>query len=116
MKCDKCNCFIEQGEEAQYLNQILCEDCYIDVLSPVKTCDPWAVYTAQSMATADSVLTKLQENILQILSETNGVEPEVLAKKLGLQSNDLQREIATLRHMEKVRATMKDDKKVICIW
>lgn len=64
MKCDKCNCFIEKGEEAKHLNQILCEDCYSDVLSPVKTCDPWAVYTAQSMVTADSILTSLPRSSL----------------------------------------------------
>jgi hypothetical protein len=29
---------------------------------------------------------------------------------------DLEREIAALRHMEKVRAKMKDDRKIICLW
>ncbi|NCD43002.1 MAG: hypothetical protein EOL88_13050 [Bacteroidia bacterium] len=48
--------------------------------------------------------------------ETDGIEQELLAKKLGLKLNDLQREIATLRHMEKLRATMKGDKKVFCLW
>ena len=27
----------------------LCDDCYMDALSPTKTCDPWAVYTAKSI-------------------------------------------------------------------
>jgi hypothetical protein len=116
MKCDRCGCLIEKGEETKYLEQILCEDCYIDALSPVKTCDPWAVYTAKSMTGEGSTLTKLQENILQILRETNGVEPEALAKRLDLKLSELQREIATLRHMEKIRASMKGDKKVICLW
>ncbi len=116
MKCDRCGCQIEKGEETEYLGQMLCEDCYIDALAPAKTCDPWAVYTAKSMADEGSTLTKLQENILQILGEINGVEPEVLAKKLDLKLSNLQREIATLRHMEKIRAIMKDDKKVICLW
>ena len=116
MKCDKCGCLIEQGEEALHLGQTLCEDCYMDVLSPAKTCDPWAVYSAKSMAAEDSALTNIQENILLILKETKGVEAEVLAKKLDLKPGDLQREIATLRHMEKLRAAMKNGKKVICLW
>ena len=116
MKCDRCACQIDKGDETEYLGQILCEDCYIDALSPAKTCDPWAVYTARSIPDKASSLTSLQEDILQILRETNGIEPGVLAKRLGLKLSDLEREIAALRHMEKIRASMKDDRKVICLW
>ena len=35
---------------------------------------------------------------------------------LGVTQGDIQRELATLRHMEKVRATMKDGIKVFCLW
>ncbi|MFO8082841.1 MAG: hypothetical protein R6U27_00825 [Desulfobacterales bacterium] len=116
MNCHKCGSQIEKGEEAEYLGKILCEDCYMDALSPAKPCDPWAVYTAKSMAGYSSILTKLQENILAVLKETGSIEPETLASKLGLKMSDLQREIATLRHMERVRATMEGDKKVFCLW
>jgi hypothetical protein len=116
MRCDKCDCPIEKGEEAKHLGQMLCEDCYIDALSPVKACDPWAVYTAKSMDSEGAALTELQERILNILGETNGIEPNALAKRLDLKLIDLEREIATLRHMEKLRAKMKGDKKVICLW
>ncbi len=116
MKCDRCGCQIDKGDEMEYMGQILCEDCYMDVLSPAKTCDPWAVYTAKSMDNDDSTLTKVQKNILAVLKETGGIELELLAKKLGIKWSDLQQEIATLRHMEKVKATMKDDKKVFCLW
>lgn len=116
MKCHRCGCQIERGDEREYMGQILCEDCYMDVLSPAKTCDPWAVYTAKSMTGDDFTLTKMQENILAILKETGGIELEHLAKELDITLSDLQREIATLRHMEKVRATMKNDKKVFCLW
>ena len=116
MKCDRCDGQIERGDETEYLGQKLCEDCYMEVLSPVKTCDPWAVYTAKSMSGDGSALTKLQENILAVLRETEGIEPEPLAKRLGLKLSDLQREMATLRHMEKIRASMEGDKKVFCLW
>ena len=116
MKCDKCNSLIEGGDEREHAGQILCEDCYMEVLSPVKACDPWAVYSAKSMDRQASAFTPLQENILVVLKETNGIELEPLAEKLGIELSELQREIATLRHMEKLRAVMKGDKKVFRLW
>jgi predicted transcriptional regulator len=88
----------------------------MDALSPVKTCDPCAVYTAKSMSSNDTALTTLQENILAVLKETNGLEFEPLAEKVGIKSSELQREIATLRHMEKLRAVMEGDKKIFRLW
>jgi predicted HTH transcriptional regulator len=88
----------------------------MDALSPAKACDPWAVYTAKSMSSTGAALTDMQEKILRAVREADGMEPEALADRLNLTSTDLQREIATLRHMEKIRARMKDGKKVICLW
>jgi Zn finger protein HypA/HybF involved in hydrogenase expression len=116
MRCEKCGSQIAAGAEARHLGRTLCEDCYVDALSPARACDPWAVYTAKSMATHGSPLTGLQERILQIVGETDGIVPETLAKKLDVSIDELQREIATLRHMEKVRARMQADRKVICLW
>ena len=116
MKCDICGSPIKQGDEMKYHGQILCEDCYMDVLSPAKTCDPWATYIAKSASGKEITITELQNEILKILKETDGVEPEVLAEKLNLKLTDLQREIATLRHMEKIRGKMKEGKKVISLW
>jgi hypothetical protein len=50
MKCDKCNNSINEGEELKLYGQLLCEDCYLDALSPARTCDPWAVHSAISFA------------------------------------------------------------------
>lgn len=116
MKCDHCGALIESGEEREHAGQILCEDCYMDVLSPLKACDPWAVYAAQSMGATAAPLTKVQNDILALLKESDGLELEVLAEKLGLPLSELQREIAILRHMEKVRAAMQGHRKVIRLW
>ncbi|MBL0700394.1 MAG: hypothetical protein JJV92_05885 [Desulfosarcina sp.] len=115
MKCGRCGNPIKKGEEMGYHGQILCEDCYMDVLSPAKICDPWATYIAKSASDKEITITELQEKILKILEETDGVETEVLAEKVNLKLSDLQREIATLRHMEKIRGKMKDGKKIICL-
>ena len=119
MKCDICKEDIKEGEERELHGQTLCEDCYIDTLSPAKACDPWAVYTAKSFSKEDGFkveITETQSKILQILKETGGVEPEIISKRLQIKPSDLEREIATLRHMEKVRGEMREGKKILRLW
>ena len=73
MRCDRCKENIEKGEERQLHGQTLCEDCYIDMLSPAKACDPWAVYSAKSLSKEDGSdveVTDAQAKILQILKES----------------------------------------------
>jgi hypothetical protein len=119
MKCDKCNGNIEEGDEREYHGQTLCEDCYMDVLSPAKACDPWAVYTAKSFskeAGSGAELTETQSKILRILKETGGAEPKIILERLQITPSELEREIATLRHMEKVSGELREGKKIIRLW
>lgn len=119
MQCDRCKENIEEGEERQLYGQTLCEDCYIDTLSPAKACDPWAVYSAKAFLKkggSDVEITQIQSKILQILKETGGAEPKILLEKLQIKQPDLEREIATLRHMEKVKGAMREGKKILCLW
>ena len=48
MKCEQCSQPIQEAEEREMHGLVLCEDCYIDKLTPAKACDPWAVFTAKS--------------------------------------------------------------------
>jgi hypothetical protein len=121
MECDRCHAKIELGEEKQHVGQTLCEDCYMDALSPVKTCDPWAVHSAKSFekhAEKHTALTPIQSEILSILKETGGVEPQALLGKLtaSLTQKDLEREFAALRHMEKARGEKRGQRVVWCLW
>lgn len=119
MNCDRCGEHIEAGEETDYYGQTLCEECYMEALSPARACDPWAVRSAQSLSKLGagySELSVTQESILQILEETGGIEAEVIAERLEMRMADLRRELATLRHMEKVRGEMRDGRKVMCLW
>jgi DNA-binding MarR family transcriptional regulator len=91
----------------------------MDTLSPAKACDPWAVYSAKSFgkeAAGKFNLTELQGKILEILEETGGAPPEQLVERLNLSPMDLEREIAALRHMEKVRGELRGGKKFILLW
>jgi hypothetical protein len=119
MRCDRCQENVEEGEERELRGQTLCEDCYMDLLSPAKACDPWAVYTAQSFSKEDRSnvdISETQSKILQILEETGGAEPGVILERLQLKPSELEREIATLRHMEKVRGELRGGKRIIRLW
>jgi len=103
----------------EYGGQVLCEDCTMRALSPARACDPWAVRSAQTLSKLDegfSGLSTVQASILQILRETGGVEAVVLAERLQMKLPEIERELATLRHMEKTRGQMRAGKKIVCLW
>jgi DNA-directed RNA polymerase subunit RPC12/RpoP len=119
MKCGRCGEQISAGDEMDHYGETLCEECYMRALSPARACDPWAVRSAQTLSQLDdaySVLSETQTKILQVLAETGGATPEVIAQQLEMNLAELEREFATLRHMEKVRGQMRDGKKIICLW
>jgi hypothetical protein len=119
MKCQRCGAHIRENDEREFYGQMICDDCYMIALSPAKACDPWAVYSAKSFSEKDSPnanVTETQSKILQILKETGGVEAEMISARLEMDPSDLEREIATLRHMEKLRAELRDGKKIFCLW
>ncbi len=118
MNCEKCGSSIAQGDDREYYSKTLCEDCYIDAISPTRTCDPWAVHSAKNLGNAGGgfVLTPIQTTILSVLGETGGIQPAELAKQLGISTADLERETASLRHMEKLRGELRDGKKFLTLW
>ncbi len=119
MECTRCSAPIPAGEEREHLGRRLCEDCYMDVLSPAKACDPWAVHSAKSFGRelgGKFELTDTQRRILAILEETGGATPGHLVERLNISPMDLEREIAALRHMEQLRAELRDGKKYIRLW
>jgi hypothetical protein len=118
MQCQRCGDEIEAGEERDHYGRMLCEDCYMDALSPVKTCDPWAVYTAKSIPLVNepAALSDTQSRILDVLKETGGLEPGHLVERMGVKPTDLERDLAALRHMEKIRAELRDGKRYITLW
>ncbi len=119
MKCEKCGDIVEEQDGQEFHGQMICEDCYIDALSPAKACDPWAVYNAKSFSKESGTgtnVTETQSKILQILKETGGAEPKIISERLQISPSDLERETATLRHMEKLRAELREGKKIRCLW
>lgn len=121
MKCDRCKQDIKPGDEHEHLGETLCEDCCMIALSPLKTCDPWAVHSAKNFENStakNSSLTPIQSQMLKLLEEKGAMEPAQLLVELGsdIQLKDLEREFATLRHMEKVRGEKQGDKVFWRLW
>jgi len=119
LRCDRCRADIVDGEEHVHLGQTLCEDCYMDALSPARTCDPWAVHSARGMTAGQAgalELTETQQEILRILAESGGLSLEKLARQLAMKQTDVERQIAALRHMEKVRGALVNGVRVIRLW
>ncbi len=118
MECSRCGAEIRHGDERPFHGQMLCEDCYMDALSPTRTCDPWAVYSAKQLGeqTGGLQTSEVQEKILEVLADTGGIEPRDLAKRLGITPTELEREVAALRHMEKLRAELREGRKYFVLW
>ena len=119
MKCDCCGEQISAGDEMIYYGDILCEECYMKALSPTRSCDPWAVHSAQRLSQLDesySALSETQMRILRVLAETGGITPECVAQRLEMNQEELSRELATLRHMEKIRGQLRNGQKIIRLW
>ena len=116
-QCTKCNKEIEKQRGYEYQGKLFCEDCYMDVLSPPKACDPWAVHSAQTFLKGKdklSTLTPLQQSIVDYIKKKGSATPEEISTDLNLTEEEFRREFATLRHMEILRGTKKEGK-ILCI-
>ncbi len=117
--CSKCGGTVEADELRTHHGKALCEDCYLDLVFQPKTCDPWSVHSAKSLekhGTTVLPLTDRQQRLLGLLKETGGMRPDELALRLDISSDELEREIAALRHMEKVRGELREGTKYIRLW
>lgn len=115
IKCQQCGDVIEPGEEREHIGRTLCEDCYMDALSPAKACDPWATRMASrfSPQDGDSKLTDQQQRVLDLIDQAEFIERNDLAARAELDPTDLDRELASLRHMELIRGCIKDGRKMV---
>jgi hypothetical protein len=98
------------ADARDYAGQLICEDCYMEALSPLRTCDPWAVHLARSLKDSQGrhQLTPLQQRLYDLVKEKGEVAIPDAARTLGLKEDELRREFAPLRHMELLKATKRE--------
>ena len=115
MKCQRCQRDIPEDESFKYLNETLCDDCYMDAMSPAKPCDPWAVYSATRTRESSGLkgtegLTPLQKEIYELIKDKGKVTAAEVMTILNVAQSDLESVVATLRHCELVRGQKEGDK------
>ncbi len=120
MQCSQCGTPAGEDEIRVHEGKPYCDDCYLELMFRPKTCDPWAVHSAKSLERSGGSeklpLTERQSLLLKVLKETGGMQPEALARKFDISLIELEREIAALRHMERVRAELREGVKYIRLW
>jgi predicted HTH transcriptional regulator len=95
--------------------QVLCEDCYIDATHRVQTCDPLAVRSAKlfrktSGPEAEKGLTGLQKSIFKFIKSRGKVTAVELVSEFRISPQELENQIAILRHCELVKGQKEGSK------
>jgi len=108
MNCERCNGLIEEGESYDHRGKTFCEDCYIGVLQPPKTCDVAAVHSAKTHREnlglkGTEGLTKLQKEIYNYIKDQGKVTKQELTDHFKLPVWELDNQFAILRHCELVK-------------
>ncbi len=117
MHCARCGSEVEAGEIREHAGQNLCEDCFLDVVSQVKTCDPWAVHLAKSVKDQSGLsLTPRQERLYRLVKDKGEVAFADAARELGLSEEEVRRDFATLRHLELLRGCKRGDSVLITLF
>jgi len=115
MKCHRCAQEIEEADCYIHMGETLCEDCYLDIRLEVKACDPWAVYAATRSRESSNLkgkegLTDLQKEIYEFVRSKGRVTKEEIIENLNLSEQEMQTQVATLRHCELIKGRKQGDK------
>jgi predicted HTH transcriptional regulator len=110
MRCERCGQEVDAAEIRNHGGQNLCEDCFLDTVSQVQTCDPWAVHLAKSVKGRGGLsLTPRQEKLYDLVKERKEISFSEAARLLGWSEEEVRRDFATLRHLEVLRACKRGD-------
>lgn len=111
MICEKCGKDMVEAEICDHGGRKVCEDCLMDLMSPAKACDPWAVKLAKgSLATNPAAELKGLEKALHDDVTANGhLAKEAAPAKLGATPAEIERAFSVLRHMELLRGRRRAD-------
>lgn len=111
MQCDRCGTALEAADAVSHGSQTLCEDCLMDVMSPAKACDPWAVKLAKGATDTGSPgeLKGLEKALFDLVQKQGRVPKEDVPKLLGVRPTEVERAFSVLRHMELLRGQRRED-------
>jgi late competence protein required for DNA uptake (superfamily II DNA/RNA helicase) len=115
IKCQKCGRDVPRDDALKHGQQLLCEDCYMDATHRVQTCDPLAVRSAKlfrktSGLEAEKGLTGLQKSIFKFIKSRGKVTAAELVSEFHIPPQELENQIAILRHCELVKGQKEGSK------
>ena len=108
MKCAKCGEAIPEGEVFRHGGKDYCEDCFIDIRSVPKTCDPMKVRPAKLTRerfnqSGTEGLLPIQKELYEYLKKHGKANREDIAREFELTPKELEKHFSVLRHCELVR-------------
>lgn len=113
MKCSRCGNEVALEEAIPRGDGVVCEDCLMNVMSPAKACDPWAVKMAKgslkTVADAEASLQGLEKRIYDLVCAEGKVRKSDLPAVLEVTFEQVERATAVLRHMELLRGQKDPD-------
>lgn len=117
-KCQHCGCEISVEDQYVLNGLILCDDCYLEESSPVKACNPLAVYSAKRFQDsggpeAESSLTDQQKAIYNFVKSKGKVTLRELSSEFGLSQREVENQVAILRHLELTKGKKEDNRAYI---
>jgi hypothetical protein len=114
MNCDRCKKEFPADELFPQGSEKLCDDCLMDMMSPAKACDPWAVKAAtssmKSKVDAVAELVGMEKCVYGLVADKGAVPLEALPGLCDATPKEVERAISVLRHMELLRASMREDR------
>jgi len=121
MKCSRCGQEIREGDSYSHLGETVCEDCYLDIRLKVKACDPWAVHSATRFRKTSGLkgtegLTDLQKEIYELVKTNGKVRKEEVIETFKVSEQEMQTQLATLRHCELVKGHKEGDKVYLMLY
>jgi predicted HTH transcriptional regulator len=114
MKCSRCNREIPEDEAYTRGRERLCEDCYMKAVQQVQACDPVATRLALRIREKLGVqgtdsLTSLQKAIYDFVQSKGKVTTQEITAHLDVSGNDLDTQLAVLRHCELTKGHKEGD-------
>ena len=109
MKCSRCGREITKEEGHPYQGKVLCDDCYMDVMSSQeKTCDPWATYlssrdTKGPAQKGVAALTESERAIYEFIKSKGRATRKQVMTKFKLSEQDLGPQLHVLMHAEMIK-------------
>ncbi|MDM7939100.1 MAG: hypothetical protein QUS07_02020 [Methanothrix sp.] len=121
VKCSNCGQEVPKEEMFQETDQLICEECYLDKHQKIKACDPWGVHSKKVLRSragqeGTDGLTDLQKKIYEFIVSRNGATPAEMVKELKVSPNELQNQIAIMRHCELVKGQDRDGVIYVVPW